>query len=147
VRPRTHLAIDPRWSGAPVELRDGAAVVALATVPEMAADALGLVHGGFVFALADYAAMLAVNEPNVVLANAEVHFLRPVVVGERLTAEAVVEQAHGKRRRVRCTVIGSAGEVFRGDLACVVPARHVLARDGDERVTESEPGERERRGA
>ena len=113
-----------------MELRDGAAVVALVTLPEMAADARGLVHGGFVFALADYAAMLAVNEPTVVLANAEVHFLRPAVVGERLVAEAVIEHGHGKRRRVRCTVSGPAGEVFRGEFACVVPARHVLERDG-----------------
>lgn len=130
MEPRTHLAIDPRWSGTPVELSEGAAVVALATVPEMAADGRGLVHGGFVFALADYAAMLAVNEPNVVLANAEVHFLRPVVVGERLTAEATVESGHGKRRRVRCTVSGPGGEVLRGELSCVVPGRHVLDRDG-----------------
>jgi uncharacterized protein (TIGR00369 family) len=134
VKPRTHLAIDPRWSGAPLELSEGAAVVTLATVPEMAADDRGLVHGGFVFALADHAAMLAVNEPTVVLANAEVHFLRPVVVGEELRATATVEPPHagaapGKRRRVGCSVSGPHGEVFRGHFTCVVPPRHVLDRE------------------
>ena len=129
MEPRTHLAIDARWSGAPVELREGSAVVALATVADMAADDRGLVHGGFVFALADHAAMLAVNEPTVVLANAEVHFLHPVVAGEELVATATVEEAHGKRRRVHCTVSGPGGEVFRGHFTCVVPARHVLDRD------------------
>ena len=127
---RTHLAIDRRWSGAPVELRDGAATVALRTLPEMAADDRGLVHGGFVFALADHAAMLAVNEPTVVLASAAVEFLQPVVAGEELLASAAVEHAEGKRRRVRCTVSGPGGDVFRGDFTCVVPARHVLDRDG-----------------
>jgi uncharacterized protein (TIGR00369 family) len=128
VEPRTHLAIDPRWSGTPVELRDGGAVVALVTVEEMAADVRGLVHGGFVFALADYAAMLAVNEENVVLSQAEVQFLRPVKVGETLAAEATVEDAEGKRRRVRCSVSGPSGEVFRGEFHCAVPGRHVLDR-------------------
>jgi acyl-coenzyme A thioesterase PaaI-like protein len=129
VEPRTHLAIDPRWSGAPVELREGAAVVRLATLPAMAADERGLVHGGFVFSLADFAAMLAVNEPTVVLAAAEVRFLAPAVVGEELVATAELEPPRaedGKRRRVRCSVRGPAGEVFRGDFTCAVPARHVL---------------------
>jgi acyl-coenzyme A thioesterase PaaI-like protein len=44
----------------------------------MAADQRGLVHGGFTFGLADYAAMVAVNDPNVVLGAAEVRFLAPV---------------------------------------------------------------------
>jgi acyl-coenzyme A thioesterase PaaI-like protein len=131
VEPRTHLAIDRRWSGAPVELREGAATVSLATLPEMAADDRGLVHGGFVFALADHAAMLAVNEPTVVLAAAAVEFLAPVKVGEELVATAELEAPRpedGKRRRVRCSVRGAAGEVFRGDFTCAVPARHVFDR-------------------
>lgn len=32
----------------------------------MAADEYRLVHGGFIFGLADYAVMLAINEPTVV---------------------------------------------------------------------------------
>ncbi|HSF38746.1 MAG TPA: hotdog domain-containing protein, partial [Thermoanaerobaculia bacterium] len=80
--PATHLAIDRRLVGEPVELGPGTASVALVTVPEMAADERGLVHGGFVFGLADYAAMLAVNHPNVVLGSAETRFLKPVTVGE-----------------------------------------------------------------
>ncbi len=70
----------------------------------MAADERGLVHGGFVFGLADYAAMLAVNHPNVVLASAEVRFLKPVVVGERLVAEAWVEETDGRKSRVQVEV-------------------------------------------
>lgn len=109
-----------------MELREGSAEVELLTLPAMAADERGLVHGGFVFGLADYAAMLAVNEPLVVLAAAEVSFLRPVRVGERLRAVAVVAGDEGKRRGVECTVRGEAGEVMRGRFDCVVPTRHVL---------------------
>jgi acyl-coenzyme A thioesterase PaaI-like protein len=126
VEPRTHLAIDRRLCGAPVELRGGGAVVALDTIPEMAADERGLVHGGFVFNAADHAAMLAVNDPHVVLASASLDFLRPVRVGERLTASAEVVRNEGHRRLVRCTVAGPAGEVLRADLVCVVLAEHVF---------------------
>ena len=47
----------------------------------MAADGRGLVHGGFTFGLADFAAMCAVNDPNVVLGAATCKFLAPVQVG------------------------------------------------------------------
>jgi acyl-coenzyme A thioesterase PaaI-like protein len=115
VQPRTHLAIDRRLCGEPLDAQDtaeGTARVGLTTVPEMAADEAGLVHGGFVFGLADYAAMLAVNHPNVVLGSAAVRFLRPVAVGERLVAEARREETSGRRSRVTVEVrrAGSAGD-------------------------------------
>lgn len=100
--------------------------VELETVPEMAADGRGLVHGGFVFGLADYAAMLAVDHPNVVLAGAEVRFLKPVVVGERLSASARAEEESGRKRRVRVEVRRGGETVMAGDFLCAVPERHVL---------------------
>ena len=123
---RTHLAIDPLWCGTPVAIAAGSAEVELETVPAMAADERGLVHGGFVFGLADYAAMLAVNEPLVVLAEAAVDFLRPVRVGDRLRASAVLASGEGKAREVACTVRVGEREVMRGRFLCAVPSRHVL---------------------
>ena len=127
MEPRTHLAIDAAWCGTPVELREGSAEVELLTLPAMAADEHGLVHGGFVFGLADYAAMLAVNEPNVVLASADVSFLKPVRVGERLRAIAAVGDVEGRKHRVHCAVQGADGDVLHGRFTCVVTSRHVLA--------------------
>ncbi|HVS03981.1 MAG TPA: PaaI family thioesterase [Thermoanaerobaculia bacterium] len=123
---RTHRAIDRRLSGEPVALGPGWARVAMTAGAEMAADEQGLVHGGFLFALADHAAMLAVNHPHVVLARAEVHFHRPVRVGESLEAEARVTGGEGRRRRVRAIVRRGEAVVMEGDFACVVPSRHVL---------------------
>jgi uncharacterized protein (TIGR00369 family) len=142
VEPRTHLAIDRRFSGAPAELRDGAAVVVLDTLPEMAADDRGLVHGGFVFAAADYAAMLAVNDPHVVLASASLDFLRPVRVGERVLARAEVVRVEGHRHLVRCTASAAHGEVLRADLVCVVLAEHVFDKQARaaQRVTAASAG-------
>jgi len=127
-QPRTHLAIDARLVGHPVHLADGTALVRLETTKDMAADDRSLVHGGFVFGLADYAAMLAVNEPTVVLAAAHLTFLRPVVVGETLEAEATVGAHDGKRRSVRVVVRRHGEPVLEGELTCAVPAQHVLDR-------------------
>ena len=126
------LAIDASGAGQP-------SPVAAGLGPEAAADPAGpggmgspgvaarLVHGGFVFGLADYAAMLAVNHPNVVLAGAEVRFLKPVVVGERLLATARLAESAGRRRRVEVEVARGGEVVFAGTFHCAVPDRHVLA--------------------
>jgi acyl-coenzyme A thioesterase PaaI-like protein len=136
MQPRTHLSLDPRLSGAPLSLADGQARVQLETLPEMAADARGLVHGGFVFGLADYAAMLAINEPNVVLGSADVRLLVPVVVGEGLRAEAKRVRVDGKKQIVEVSVFrhpaegstqeGEGERVFFGTFVCFVPDVHVL---------------------
>ena len=86
MRPQTHLSIDPRLCGAPVTLSPGQATVQFVATAQMAVDEHGLVHGGFVFGLADHAAMLAVNDPNVVLGAADTRFLAPVRVGDVVTA-------------------------------------------------------------
>lgn len=137
---RTHQSLDPRWSGRPTAMAPGRATVELETLPAMAADSSGLVHGGFVFSLADHAAMLAVNEPTVVLARAEVRFLRPVTVGERLRAEAEVAEVAEVREAadkpplprvdVRVLTLEPEREVLVGSFGCVVPHRHVLAGAG-----------------
>lgn len=94
----------------------------------MAVDDSGLTHGGFVFGLADYAAMLAVNHAHVVLGGAEVKFLKPVKTGDSLEAEGVVQApAQGKKRVVDVVVHRAKEAVFKGEFVCFVLDRHVLA--------------------
>jgi acyl-coenzyme A thioesterase PaaI-like protein len=124
--PRTHLSIDRRLVGEPLEIGEGTATASLVTTSEMAADDRGLVHGGFVFGLADYAAMLAVNDPLVVLGGAEVRFTKPVRVGERLVARAAVEEGSGRRSRVRVEVQRGGESVMAGSFVCFTLERHVL---------------------
>jgi acyl-coenzyme A thioesterase PaaI-like protein len=90
-------------------------------------DARGLVHGGFVFGLADYAAMIAVNDPNVVLGAAESRFLKPVQVGQKLVAEARVDEVRGKKHVVSVRVTLEGESVFTGVFSCFVLEKHVLA--------------------
>ena len=127
---RTHERIAPQLCGTPVELTAGRARVTLDVTAEMAADARGLAHGGFTFGLADYAAMLAVNEPTVVLAGATLKFLGPVVVGDHVEAEASVDRTAGKKRWVKVTVRRAGQPVLEGELFAVVPDRHILDAGG-----------------
>jgi uncharacterized protein (TIGR00369 family) len=124
---RTHNGIDRELCGTPQDVAEGYSRVRLRTNKRMVVDESGLVHGGFIFGLADYAAMIAVNHPNVVLGAAEVRFLKPVKVEEVVVAEAKVGSGEGKKSTVTVTVKGAEAEVFRGEFVCFSLDRHVLA--------------------
>lgn len=122
----THQDIDPTLCGNPLEVKEGYSRVELKTLGTMAADGSGLVHGGFIFGLADYAAMIAVNHPNVVLGAADVKFLKPVSVGDTVEAQAKVEEIQGKKHWVAVSVEKDGKTVLQGMLTCFVLDRHVL---------------------
>jgi len=123
---QTHSQIDPRLVGFPIKVVKGTAVVTLVATADMAADQHNLVHGGFVFGLADYAAMLAINHPNVVLGAAQVRFLKPVVVGDALAATAKRGEDEGKKQFVEVEVKCGDELVFTGTFTCFSPEKHVL---------------------
>ncbi|NIA25776.1 MAG: thioesterase [Gammaproteobacteria bacterium] len=127
-KPVTHLQIDRRLCGSPRLLEEGRAEVHLTTIAVMAVDGRGLVHGGFVFGLADHAAMLAVNDPNVVLGSADVRFTAPVSVGDALVARARVDGTEGRRRAVTVEVDNGDSIVLTGMFSCFVLDQHVLER-------------------
>jgi len=122
----THTLIDQELCGKPVHLDSGHSRVELRTNQKMIVDKTGLVHGGFIFGLADYAAMIAINHPNVVLGASEVKFLKPVRIGQLVTAEAVVENPQGKKQKVTVTVSREGETVFTGVFTCYVLDKHVL---------------------
>ena len=124
----THLGINKKFVGTAISVSTGiSSTVHLLTDHSMLTDDHGLVHGGFTFGLADYAAMLAVNEPNVVLASAEVSFLAPVKNGDVLVATATV-QTHNKNKWVIETNIKVDNKmVFTGIFTCFVLSDHVLS--------------------
>lgn len=124
--PNTHPKIDPSLCGEILSLDAGEAEVELPTDARMAADERGLVHGGFVFGAADYAAMLAVNDPKVVLGAATVRFLAPVRVGERVHLGAKLSEQKGRKRSVEVVGHVHAARVFEGTFTCFVLDKHVL---------------------
>ncbi|OHD91492.1 MAG: thioesterase [Sulfuricurvum sp. RIFCSPLOWO2_12_43_5] len=125
----THERINTVYSGEIVKLQIGYAKVSLETTEVMRADEVGLVHGGFIFSAADFAAMAAVNEPNVVLASCNCLFLAPVRIGDIVTFEASEHQKEGRKRNVSVKGYVHEIKVFEGDFKTVVTERHVLRLD------------------
>lgn len=125
----THERINTVYSGEIVRLEKGYAKVSLETNEVMRADDVGLVHGGFIFSAADFAAMVSVNEPNVVLAACNCLFLAPVRVGDTVTFEATEHQKEGRKRNVTVRGFVHDIKVFEGEFKTVVTERHVLRLD------------------
>lgn len=124
----THGNISKELCGTPIENGGGNAVVELLLTEEMTVDDSGLVHGGFIFGLADHAAMLAVNHPFVVLGSSEAKFMKPSVKGEKAIASARTESVSGKKHVVKVTVEVNGTTVFESTMTCFVPDRHVLSK-------------------
>ncbi len=122
----THLHIDTSLCGKVTKLEEGYAEVLLYTTQQMSADAQGLVHGGFVFGAADYAAMSAVNDPYVVLGASSSRFVAPVKVGDAVLCKARVVNSKGKKSVVEVVAFVNEKLVFEGDFTTFVLTSHVL---------------------
>jgi len=122
----THKKIKKYLSGDIELLKENYAKVKLNCTSEMAVDEMGLIHGGFTFGAADFAAMAAVNEPYVVLIGANSKFLAPVKVGDTVIFEAHARFEDARKREVG--VVGSINEikVFEGTFDAVILPEHVL---------------------
>ena len=122
----THLHIDTSLCGKVTKLEEGYAEVLLYTTQQMSADAQGLVHGGFVFGAADYAAMSAVNDPYVVLGASSSRFIAPVKVGDAVLCKSRVVNSKGKKSVVEVVAFVNEKLVFEGDFTTFVLTSHVL---------------------
>ncbi len=124
---KTHLAINQSLCGQLLSTDEGVAIVRLDTTNEMVVDDQKLVHGGFIFGAADYAAMAAVNHPNVVLGSAEIKFLKPSISDDTIIFKATVKEDNGKLLRVDVEGVDEAeAKIFVGVFTCFVLEKHVL---------------------
>ena len=123
---KTHTKIKKYLSGDIVTLKENYAQVKLSCTKEMAVDEMGLIHGGFTFSAADFAAMAAVNEPYVVLIGAVSKFLAPVKVGDIIIFEAYAKFEDARKREI--DVVGSINDIkiFEGRFDAVILPEHVL---------------------
>jgi len=123
---RTHNKINQDLNGDLVLMEQGYVEVRLTTLPEMVADDEGLIHGGFIFSAADYAAMAAVNEKNVVLVASDCQFLSPVKFHDEVNVIARVRHKEGRKRNVHVEAFVHDIKVFEGEFKTVITDRHVL---------------------
>ncbi len=122
----THERVNVDLCGEIILLERGYVETRLTTTSEMIADDVGLVHGGFIFSAADYAAMLAVNEKNVVLVGSNCQFLSPVKFHDEVNFVAKVRHKEGRKRNVNVEGFVLDIKVFEGEFKTVVTDRHVL---------------------
>ncbi len=122
----THLHINTSLCGKVTKLQENYAEVLLHTTQQMAADLQGLVHGGFIFGAADYAAMSAVNDPYVVLGASNSKFIAPVKVGDAVLCKASVVNSQGKKLEVEVEAFVNGKLVFEGSFTTFVLSSHVL---------------------
>ena len=120
---------DPASRGLGMELvqaGDGAAVVRM-PVTEAMVNGHGMVHGGFVFLVADTAFACACNSrgPVTVAAGADITFLQPARAGDLLEARAQERSAIG-RSGIYDVTVTSGGDViaeFRGRSRVISPGQ------------------------
>lgn len=124
---KTHLKANTGLLGKPVKVETGkSAIVELVANEYMVVDDEGLIHGGFAFGMADYAAMLVVNDPFVVLGSANVRFTAPVRMGQKMVAEAVIYSEEKRKRVVKTEIKVDEKVVFKGVFTCFVLDKHVF---------------------
>ena len=123
---QTHERINQDLCGEVIKMEHGYVELRLTTTPEMVADDVGLIHGGFIFSSADYAAMLAVNERNVVLVASDCQFLSPVKFHDEVNFVARVRHKEGRKRNVHVEAFVLDIKVFEGEFKTVITERHVL---------------------
>lgn len=79
-----------QWLGIQVlEIREGYSKISMVIRPEMV-NGFGIIHGGVTFSLADSAFAFACNNRNIlsVALDTSINFIKPVHVGDELTASA-----------------------------------------------------------
>jgi len=129
---KTHHKIKSILVGNLVAMSKNSSKVVLQTTQEMSVDEFGLIHSGFLFGSAEYAAVAAVNEPNVVVIGCRSKFFAPAKVGDLITFEAKGRFEDARKREIK--VIGMINEikVFEGLFQAVLLERHILQTKIDE---------------
>jgi acyl-coenzyme A thioesterase PaaI-like protein len=138
---KTHLKIKSALVGNLTELSKNSSKVVLQTTHEMSVDEFGLIHSGFLFGSAEYAAVAAVNEPNVVVIGCRSKFFAPAKVGDLINFEAKGRFEDARKREIK--VIGMINEikVFEGLFQAVLLEHHILQTKIDELQASFNPKE------
>ena len=138
---KTHLKIKSTLVGNLVELAKNTSKVVLQTTNEMSVDEFGLIHSGFLFGSAEYAAVAAVNEPNVVIIGCRSKFFAPAKVGDLISFDARGRFEDARKREIK--VVGMINEikVFECIFQAVILERHILQTKIDELQASFNPKE------
>lgn len=93
--------MSPLIVGELLELYRDKAIVKFTPNERMAMDESKMIHAGFVFNSASFAAMAAINKKYSVLIAADVKFLAPIELGHEVIFKAEAIQSDTKKREVK----------------------------------------------
>ena len=93
--------MSPSVVGELLELYSNKAVVRFSPTERMIMDESKMIHAGFVFNAASFAAMAAINKKYSVLIAADVKFLAPIELGHEVTFKAEAIQSDTKKCEVK----------------------------------------------
>lgn len=96
-----------------LERGDGSAKVA-ARPDENSLNGADIVHGGYIFSLADYAFALATNTDDrlALSANASISYMEPCPLGDPITATAQIVAETGRGAVYDIIIRGGSGKVY-----------------------------------
>ncbi len=122
----THQKIKKSLVGNIILLEKGHSKTALKTNEELVVDTLGLIHNGFIASAAEFAAVAAINEENIVVISSKAKFLAPAKNGDLVEFDAIARFEDARKREVK--VIGEINEIkiFEGIFQAVVLEKHIL---------------------
>jgi len=123
---QTHNKIRSNLCGTILKLEVGYSNTTLLTTKEMSVDDLGLIHSGFIFGAADYAAAVAVNEPNVVIIGSRSKFLAPAKVDDLIEFVAKAKFEDSRKREIKVTGHINDIKVYEGLFSAVVLEQHIF---------------------
>ena len=128
----THAKVKSSLVGTLTELGKSTSKVVLQTTHDMVVDEFGLIHNGFLFGAAEYAAVASINQANVVVIGCRSKFFAPAKLGDIIEFESKGRYEDARKREIK--VLGSINgvKVFEGIFHAVLLENHILKTKIDE---------------
>jgi len=122
----THTKVKSTFVGNLTEFKKGFAKVVLQTTHDMIVDEFGLIHSGFIFGAAEYAAVASINEENIIVIGCRAKFFAPAKLGDFIEFEAKGRFEEARKREIK--VIGRINDikVFEGIFHAILLEKHIL---------------------
>lgn len=92
--------LKPDLCGNILKITQEEVVISFAPSKQMISDESNLIHSGFIFNVANYAAMCLVNQPNALTIKSEVQFLAPIEFEQEMLFIATINQSNNKKYEI-----------------------------------------------
>lgn len=114
------------YNGYVVEFKENYVKTRFSPIHDMIFDEENLIYTGFIYAAANYAALLAVNSEFAVTIGSRISFLSPVELGDEIEFEARAYFNESKKREVRINGVIGGIKVFEGAFQLIILEDHIF---------------------